>query len=87
MYIVDLIDLDNAPITRLPLTMVQRSAIMQGVLAMRLLPKRLTGDDDPPRAITLETSLVGPASSCAPHALPAPTNRRQGARAGTEARR
>lgn len=58
-------DLELAPLLRPALTVIERSDVQQGVLAMRLLLKRLEGNADPARTITLETRLVKRAS-CAP---------------------
>jgi LacI family transcriptional regulator len=58
-------DLKLAPLLRPALTVIERSEVQQGVLAMRLLLRRLAGNVDPARTITLETRLVKRAS-CAP---------------------
>lgn len=62
-----------------PLTVIQPSAMQQGLLAMRFV-KRPRGDEDPPRAIPLESFLV----VCGRTANPGES---AGASLGTEARR
>ncbi|GAB1823620.1 LacI family DNA-binding transcriptional regulator [Herbidospora sp. RD11066] len=63
-------DLDTGPLLRPPLTVVDRPMVEQGVLAMRLLLRRLDPQyvDDIPRRIVLDTKLVHRASTAPPKA-------------------
>lgn len=78
MSFVGFDDLDLAELLRPPLTVVRRAAAEQGVLAMRLLLKRLSGMTDRPRSITLDTELVVRASCAPPPGSPAGAPRKAG---------
>jgi LacI family transcriptional regulator len=61
-------DLDTGPLLRPPLTVIDRPMVEQGVLAMRLLLRRLgeSGPPGPPRSLVLETKLIERGSTAAP---------------------
>ncbi len=61
-------DLDTGPLLRPPLTVVDRPMVEQGVLAMRLLLRRLEGPagDRTPRHVVLGTRLIERGSTGAP---------------------
>ncbi|MFF5206211.1 LacI family DNA-binding transcriptional regulator [Streptosporangium sp. NPDC000396] len=68
MSLIGFDDLDTGPLLRPPLTVIDRPMAEQGVLAMRLLLRRLDpgyGDDDP-RRIVLDTKLIERASTSRP---------------------
>ncbi|WP_063794864.1 LacI family DNA-binding transcriptional regulator [Microbispora sp. ATCC PTA-5024] len=68
-------DLDTGPLLRPPLTVIDRPMVEQGVLAMRLLLRRLDPRhvDDIPRRVVLGTKLVDRASTAPPRTSPAGT--------------
>ncbi|WP_344057039.1 LacI family DNA-binding transcriptional regulator [Microbispora corallina] len=68
-------DLDTGPLLRPPLTVIDRPMVEQGVLAMRLLLRRLDPRhvDDMPRRVVLGTKLVDRASTAPPRTSPAGT--------------
>jgi LacI family transcriptional regulator len=61
-------DLDTGPLLRPPLTVIDRPMVEQGVLAMRLLLRRLNPQyvNDIPRRIVLGTKLIDRASTAPP---------------------
>lgn len=66
-------DLDTGPLLRPPLTVIDRPMVEQGVLAMRLLLRRIDAayTDDTPRRVILDTKLVERASTAPPRAATA----------------
>ncbi|MBO3747456.1 LacI family DNA-binding transcriptional regulator [Streptosporangiaceae bacterium NEAU-GS5] len=68
MSLIGFDDLDTGPLLRPPLTVIDRPMVEQGVLAMRLLLRRLDPQyaNDMPRRVVLGTTLVERASTAPP---------------------
>ncbi|MDX3107392.1 LacI family DNA-binding transcriptional regulator [Nonomuraea angiospora] len=72
-------DLDTGPLLKPPLTVIDRPMVEQGVLAMRLLLRRLDPDETGGSAsrVVLDTKLIERASTAPPGGWPAPSRTRK----------